>query len=88
MLQMENMPPLAVLIVEILGNYGSTCNVPDFWIQGKFLTLIVSMSFGVFYLYTLLFYSLQYMYKDMYCSYISVVSRTLRDNQKFYLLSS
>src|SRR6267143_1496729 len=39
-------------------------------------------SFGAFGLYPLSFCSLQYIYEDLYCNYLSVC---LRDNRKSYL---
>ena len=51
-------------------------NVPNLQIQGTYLPNsylhCFHASFGVFYVYPLLFCSLQCMYKDMYCSYLSV----------------
>jgi len=62
--------------VGISGGYVSMHNVPNLRIQGTYLPNsylhCFHASLGVFYVYPLLFCSLQCIYKDMYCSYLSV----------------
>jgi len=64
-------------------------NVPNLRIQGTYLPNTYlhcfCASLGVFSIYPLLFCSLQHIYEDMYCSYLSVASGTSRDNWKSYV---